>query len=402
MILFPERQRELAKAKRTPANRDQLLICFSHLRWDFVFQRPQHLMTRFARHYRVVFFEEPVERDGLAAPALERRLTSGGVEVATPLLSRGMAPEDRLAALSGLVDALVAEEGQPAIAWYYTPMMLAFSAHLDAACVVYDCMDELANFRFAPADLLSLEQKLFDRADVVFTGGYSLYEVKRQRHGNVHPFPSSVDRAHFMKARAAHREEPADQAPIPGPRFGFYGVIDERFDIALLGAVAEARPEWSFVMLGPVVKISEDELPRRANIHYLGSKTYEELPAYLGGWDVAIMPFAMNAATRFISPTKTPEYLAGGKPVVSTPITDVKRHYGDIVGVRIARTAEQFVAACEAALVLASEPEAWLPEVDLLMSSQSWDTTQARMDGLIARVLDEAADRRVESRAMAL
>ena len=213
----------------------------------------------------------------------------------------------------------------------------------------------------------------------------------RQRHGNVHPFPSSVDLAHFMKARSVDAQ-PADQADIPGPRFGFYGVIDERFDTALLDAVAAQRPDWSFVMLGPVVKISEDELPRRDNIHYLGGKTYEELPAYLGGWDVALMPFAINAATRFISPTKTPEYLAGGRPVVSTPIADVKRHYGNITGVRIARTPEQFLAACDAALELSRDTDRWLPEVDLLLSGQSWDITQARMAGLIDQVL--AADTR--------
>ncbi|WP_118855863.1 glycosyltransferase family 1 protein [Sphingomonas mesophila] len=391
MILFPESQRELAARSRSASRRNDLLICFSHLRWDFVFQRPQHLMTRFGKTYRVLFFEEPIERAELPEPELDRRTVAPGVEVATPLLPPGLDDEARTRALRALVDHVVATDGRPAVAWYYTPMMVPFSFHLGAGCVVYDCMDELANFRFAPPELLALEQRLLDRADVVFTGGYSLYEAKRQRHGNVHPFPSSVDLAHFMKARSVDAQ-PADQADIPGPRFGFYGVIDERFDTALLDAVAAQRPDWSFVMLGPVVKISEDELPRRDNIHYLGGKTYEELPAYLGGWDVALMPFAINAATRFISPTKTPEYLAGGRPVVSTPIADVKRHYGNITGVRIARTPEQFLAACDAALELSRDTDRWLPEVDLLLSGQSWDITQARMAGLIDQVL--AADTR--------
>jgi len=210
---------------------------------------------------------------------------------------------------------------------------------------------------------------------------------KKDRHRNVHCFPSSVDRAHFCKARA-HQFDPADQEDLPRPRLGFYGVIDERFDIELLDAVAAMRPGWSFVMVGPIVKISEDELPKRPNIQYLGGKTYDQLPAYLSGWDVALMPFAMNESTQFISPTKTPEYLAGGKPVVSTPIKDVVRHYGKLEGVKIASTPDEFVAACEEALELSRNPESgWLADADLMLSATSWDTTQGRMAGLIDDLL---------------
>jgi len=283
----------------------------------------------------------------------------------------------------------VATLGRPLIAWYYTPMMLPFSRHIDADVTVFDAMDELSKFKFAPTMLLNLEQELIDAADLVFTGGSSLYEAKKDRHPSVHCFPSSVDRMHFAKARA-RQFDPADQEDLPRPRLGFYGVIDERFDIDLLGKAAAMRPDWSFVMVGPVVKISEEDLPRRPNIHYLGPKTYAQLPAYLSGWDVALMPFAMNESTEFISPTKTPEYLAGGKPVVSAPIRDVVRHYGHLEGVGIAEDAESFVAACEKALELARTPHGeWLAEADLLLSTQSWDITQARMEGLINEVLGE-------------
>ena len=191
-----------------------------------------------------------------------------------------------------------------------------------------------------------------------------------------------------ISPRRAHLFDPADQEDLPKPRLGFYGVIDERFDIELLDKAAAMRPDWTFVMVGPVVKISEEELPRRHNICYLGSKTYEQLPAYLSGWDVALMPFAMNESTEFISPTKTPEYLAGGKPVVSTPIRDVVRTYGDLEGVQIAATAEEFVEACEKALELSHNRESgWLAEADLMLSATSWDTTQARMAGLVAELL---------------
>jgi glycosyltransferase involved in cell wall biosynthesis len=365
------------------------LICFSHLRWNFVFQRPQHLMCRFAREMNVIYWEEPCEIGPKETAYLQVREAdnANGVRIVVPHLPEGMPDHAREAALKRLLDAHVASLRGDLIAWYYTPMMRPFSRHLDTDLTVYDAMDELSKFRFAPPKLLELEQELIDKADVVFTGGSSLYEAKKGRHHNVHCFPSSVDRVHFLKARA-RQFDPADQEELPRPRLGFYGVIDERFDTELLARAAEMRPDWSFVMLGPVVKIAQEDLPRRPNIHYLGAKTYAELPAYLSGWDVALMPFAMNESTEFISPTKTPEYLAGGKPVVSTPVRDVVRHYGQLEGVLIAGDAESFVAACDQALELGRDPESgWLAQADLILSATSWDTTQARMAGLIADLL---------------
>ena len=365
------------------------LICFSHLRWNFVFQRPQHLMCRFAREMNVIFWEEPIEIGPKETAFLQVREAQDGsnVRLVVPHLPQDMPEDAREAALKRLLDAHLASVHGPLIAWYYTPMMLPFSKHITPDVTVYDAMDELSKFKFAPEHLLSYEQELIDRADVVFTGGSSLYEAKKHRHPNVHCFPSSVDRAHFAKARA-RQFDPADQEDLPRPRLGFYGVIDERFDTELLASIAEMRPSWSFVMVGPVVKIAQEDLPKRHNIHYLGSKTYDQLPSYLSGWDVALMPFAMNESTQFISPTKTPEYLAGGRPVVSTPIKDVVRHYGQLEGVKIASTPDEFVAACEEALQLARNPESgWLAEADLALSASSWDTTQARMAGLIADVM---------------
>ena len=365
------------------------LICFSHLRWDFVFQRPQHLMSRFAREMDVIIWEEPIVIGAGETAYLQSRKAedSPGVRIVVPHLPEGLSMPQAEAALIRLFNSFSASLRGSIIAWYYTPMMLPFSRQLDADLVVFDAMDELSKFKFAPPMLLDLEQELIDKADLVFTGGSSLYEAKKDRHPSVHCFPSSVDRAHFAKARARHFD-PADQEDLPRPRLGFYGVIDERFDTELLGKIAEMRPDWQFVMVGPVVKIADEDLPKRPNIHYLGGKTYAELPAYLSGWDVALMPFAMNESTEFISPTKTPEYLAGGKPVVSTPVKDVVRHYGHLEGVKIAATPEEFVAACDEALELARNPESgWLAEADLMLSAQSWDTTQARMAGLIHDVL---------------
>src|SRR5689334_6535489 len=332
------------------------VLCFSHLRWDFVFQRPQHLMSRFAKDMTVVFWEEPIEIERRETAFLKVRQSddNSNLRIVTPHLPQGLDEGQREAALHRLLDAHVSVYARPLVAWYYTPMMLPFSRHLDASAVVYDCMDELSKFRFAPERLLDLEQELIDRADLVFTGGASLYEAKKDRHNSVHCFPSSVDRPHFAKARK-ELEQPEDQASLKHPRLGFYGVIDERFDLDLLRQMADMRPDWSFVMVGPVVKIGEDELPRAANIHYVGGKTYEQLPTYLSGWDVALMPFAMNESTQFISPTKTPEYLSGGKPVVSTPVRDVVRTYGQLQGVHIACDAEGFIRCCEKAIKQSAE-----------------------------------------------
>ncbi len=375
-----------------------LLVCFSHLRWDFVFQRPQHLMTRFAGRAPVVVFEEPTFTDE-AGPRLVRRVDpDSGVTVATPHLPWRLPEEEREAALRTMLDRLLAEHGaRRPVLWFYTPMMLAFASHVPDATVVYDCMDDLSAFLFAPPDLPRREAELMARADVVFTGGHALYEAKRDCHADIHPFPSGVDAAHFAPAATGALADPADQRDIQHPRLGFYGVVDERLDLSLLDAVAAARPDWHIVMIGPVAKIDADDLPRRPNIHWLGCRTYAELPAYLSGWDVALMPFAINAATRFISPTKTLEYLAGGRVVVSTPVTDVVRHYAGLDAVRIAATPDAFVAACAAALALAADPGRDAGPVAARLAAGSWQTTFESM----ARLVEAAAARRAPARAIA-
>ena len=366
-----------ATSAPAPSGAAPLLMCLSHLRWEFVFQRPQHLMTRLARSYRVLFWEEPVF--GAVTPRLDiRNAAQGGVEVATPHLPDGLSVAEVEQASRTMLDALLAERGGAvALRWYYTPMMLTVSRHVAAALTIYDCMDELSAFRFAPPELLALEQELIGSADLVFTGGYSLYEAKRDRHPEVHPFPSSVDVDHFAQARAL---PPAGGAPL----LGFYGVIDERMDLALLAALADARPHWRIEVVGPIVKIDTTALPQRPNLLYPGPCTYDALPERLARWDVALMPFAISEATRFISPTKTPEYLAGGKPVVSTPIIDVARHYGELEGVWIAATPEPFIAACDEALAVARGDDAWLKPVDAQLAAMSWDQTVADMLALIS------------------
>jgi UDP-galactopyranose mutase len=310
------------------------------------------------------------------------------VRVAVPHLPHGLPPEAVEAAQAELLRGLLDEHGIASyILWYYTPMAIGFTAGLEPAAVVYDCMDELSLFRGAPPSLLDRERRLLAIADLVFTGGQSLYEAKRDRHPNVHAFPSSIDREHFERARGP-LPEPADQAAVPHPRLGYCGVIDERMDLDLLVGMADARPDWQILLLGPIVKIDPGALPRRPNLHTLGLKTYAELPTYLAGWDVALMPFARNESTRFISPTKTPEYLAAGRPVVSTPIRDVVRPYGELGLVEIAEEAAAFVTAAERLLAReAGERADWLQRADAFLAQSSWSRTWRQMSDLVDRAV---------------
>ncbi len=376
--------RDIVESASGKSNTGQVAICFSHLRWDFVYQRPQHLIERLSAEMPVIFWEEPIFAPE-ATPELLLEPRSQHLVVARMRLPEGMPPDRAEAEQREALDSLLQARGvRPALLWYYTPMMLGISAHLAADVVVYDCMDELSAFRGAPPGLHEREASLMTRANLVFTGGHSLYEAKRDRHPDIHPFPSSVDVAHFATARSG-LPEPDDQRAIPHPRIGYYGVIDERLDTTLLAALADARPGWQFVMLGPVVKIAPEDLPRRANIHYLGSKAYRHLPAYVAGWNVALMPFALNESTRFISPTKLPEYLAAGCPVVSTAIVDVVRQYSDLPGVVIADGADAFLAGIESSLAIARHAPAWRLRVDAMLAGMSWDRTWAAMSALIAQ-----------------
>jgi UDP-galactopyranose mutase len=361
------------------------IVCVSHLRWNFVFQRPQHLLRRAAHDGRVLYIEEPMATDGL--PSMDvRRDDDTGVIVAVPLLNTTAPHTERARVHRTLVETAVREYiGNDYVLWFYTPMALPLTTGLQPSAVVYDCMDELSAFAGASPELPARERDLFHAADVVFTGGRSLFETKRTCHNNVHVFPSSVDLEHFRKARS-ETVVPADQRELRHPRLGFFGVLDERMDYALIHNVARSRPDWQFVFVGPTAKIDPATLPRRDNIHYLGPKTYAELPSYIAGWDVALLPFARNAATRFISPTKTPEYLAAGKPVVSTPIQDVVHPYGQQRLVHIASDSWAFVGAIEQALD--EDREHRLRKADAFLADMSWDRTWANMAALIRNAIE--------------
>jgi UDP-galactopyranose mutase len=358
------------------------ILVFSHLRWDFVFQRPQHLLSRLARGRRVIFVEEPMHTSG--APHIEASEPCPGVTVLRPRTSDDAAGfcDAQMPLIEPLLrEWLQAHDLSNPVVWFYTPMALPLLDVVTPRAVVYDCMDELSAFDFAPTQLLQREAELLRRADLVLTGGPSLYEAKNSRHPNVHCFPSAVDAAHF--APIAGR---VDDSDIAHPRLGFFGVIDERLNLELIAALAAAEPDWHIVMVGPVVKIDPASLPNASNVHWLGQQPYSALPALVQSWDVCLLPFALNAATRFISPTKTLEYMAAERPVVSTEVRDVVALYGEQV--RLAADIPAFIAQCRAALAETAEQRAVrVATMRAAVACTSWNRTVDAMRNLMDAVV---------------
>lgn len=367
------------------------IICFSHLRWNFVFQRPQHLLSRWAKDSRVFYFEEPIMGNfdsNFLKTVYSKNLN---LTIITPHIKDTYGENEINQYLKESVHEIIKwYHISDYLLWYLTPMAVEFTDDLHPKSIVYDSMDELSCFKGAHPNMLKNENILFSMADVVFTGGHNLYEFKKNRHHNIHPMPSSIDQAHFESGLGS--DDPADQAQIPHPRVGFFGVLDERLDIDLLDNMALQMPEVHFVMVGPVVKIDPGQLPRHENIHYLGQKSYDELPYYLAHWDVAFLPFAKNDSTRFISPTKIPEYLAAGKPVVSTSIRDVVMPYGEMGMVEIADSVNDFTSAIYR-LLEQGDNIGWQMMVKDHLKENSWDLTWSKMRDVIYKTLEKKEDR---------
>jgi glycosyltransferase involved in cell wall biosynthesis len=374
-----------------PAN----IIVFSHLRWDFVYQRPQHLLTRFAANFKITLIEEPIfDAHSGAYYATSKR--DGDITIMVPHLPVGLNHDQAIQLQKDLLDKFMTKKRMSDYAfWYYTPMALEFSRKYTPELVIFDCMDELSAFKFAPASLKALEMELLNKADVVFTGGHSIYQAKKHQHANIHPFPSSIEAEHFVQARQLAK---ANAVPLSSrqPTLGFYGVIDERFDINLIKGIADARPDWKIKLIGPVVKIDPATLPTNSNIEYLGAKSYQELPSNLATWDIALIPFLLNDSTKFISPTKTPEYLAAGLPVISTPIKDVINPYGVNKLVYIGSNADDFIAAAENEMALSkTAKQVWTKKVDTFLSQNSWDITYKNMLKLAKQVVINKSQTRI-------
>lgn len=350
------------------------MVVFCHLRWDFVYQRPQHIISRLAKYQKILLIEEPwyrPEQQGSSLTAI-----SPNLHVLQPNVNH----IEEIAAILPQYTGKNVNTG-----WFYSASFLPLLDYFSFDTVVYDCMDELSLFKGAPEKLVQQERSLMEKATIVFTGGKSLYESKVQHHDNVYCFPSSVDREHFAKALNGIAL-PEDIDAIKGPIVGYFGVIDERIDLALLNEIALLKPQISFVMIGPLAKIGEQDLPRQHNIHYLGMKGYNELPGYLKAFSIAMMPFALNDATKYISPTKTLEYMAAGKPIISTAIYDVVRDYSGCVA--IINAADEFSAAIDA-LLLNGTNVLNPTDYDDILDKTSWDATVAKMQEILKNTIQQ-------------
>jgi glycosyltransferase involved in cell wall biosynthesis len=381
------------------------ILVHCHLRWDFVWQRPQQIFSRLARNHRILFLEDAVEGEGAAR--LEITAPQANIVRVVPVLpgfSGTMSVDEQSLATLGLLERALQEHPllkgmfvNP-IQWFYSPMTAkVFMDRFNATAVVYDCMDELANFKFAPADLTQREEALMARADIVFTGGHELFKAKSRRHSNTHFFGCGVDVAHFGRARLAATPIPDELNGLPGPVIGYFGVIDERLDYELIASLAEKFVDGSVVMVGPFAKVNPDELPKHPNIHWLGQRNYTDLPSIVKGFDVCMMPFALNEATQYINPTKTLEYMAAGKPIVSTAIQDVVRNFTPVV--KVAYNHAEFAEGVEAAMTK--------PQLDLIAqgieraAGATWDVTVTNMRSLMLRSADAPVQERAAIRVPA-
>lgn len=358
------------RQNKTSSEYDMVVFC--HLRWQFVYQRPQHLISRLSKNLKTLLIEEPVSYEQNEENTANLLHINENLHVLQPKVSS-------IESIAAILPLYIKSKSTP-IGWFYSASFSPLLTSLKFEITIYDCMDELSLFKGAPKVLIDQEKYLMSHADIVFTGGKSLYESKKKLHTNVYCFPSSVDETHFAKAQT-EIIIPADVSNLKAPIVGYYGVIDERIDLELLHETAKLLPDTSFVMIGPLAKIDESDLPKAGNIHYLGMRSYEMLPNYLKAFDIAMMPFAINDATKYISPTKTLEYMAAGKPIISTKITDVVRDYSNCIETIV--TADEFAKTIVSVFKKRDEQLCMPVEYYNILKNTSWDTTVSRMESII-------------------
>lgn len=382
----PLRARKLGKSRVKPFNRDSFpIIVHCHLCWDWVWQRPQQFLSRLSIKHPVLFIETLGPDPSLAAPLarwrkLEAPLNITILQLQFPTWRWGdgdYVDQERRRLVQEFMEGPVKGQFDGAVQWFYDPMAVtAFGGQMGEVLNVYDCMDELSKFKGAPPNILERERELLDLADVVFTGGARLYDSKSQHNENCHFYGCGVDCEHFGKARLESTLPPPDVAALKQPVLGYFGVVDERMDYELVAKLADANPEWNVAILGPVMKVDPASLPQRPNLHWMGHKAYTDLPACCKGFSVCLMPFAMNESTEFINPTKALEYMATGRPIVSTPVPDVVRNFGSVV--KIGASHEEFIALCHSAL---REPDSGSVERGLEMAhANTWESIVARLE----------------------
>jgi len=377
---------------------DYPIVVHSHLGWDWVWQRPQQFLSRLSRKHRILFVEQhPLFTDKTdEAPRNIIRQLSDYPNITVLQMQfpkdggdAAWMEEQRRQLLRKALRGPLAGKFDKPVQWFYDPMAVAtFGNFLDEIAVVYDCMDELSKFKFADPELVQRERLLLSMADVVFTGGRKMYESKIRYNDNCHFYGCGVDVDHYSKARSRHTALPEDIANLEGPVLGYFGVVDERMDYELIERLADANPNWHIVIVGPTAKVDPNDLPQRENIHWMGGRDYAQLPAYTKGFDVCMMPFALNESTEYINPTKALEYMAGGKPIVSTAVPDVVSNFSQVV--KIAASQDEFITLCEAIL---ARPDQVAIERGLKMAqANTWDAIVAKLEGHINDVLKSQAE----------
>ncbi|MDQ3623162.1 MAG: glycosyltransferase [Verrucomicrobiota bacterium] len=386
--------RRIGGSSRGATKQEQYpIVVHSHLRWDWVWQRPQQFLSRLSRRHPVLFVEEPLPLPGASAPRAVPReihglpnLTVVRTEFPPELLAeRDVVDTEQQRLVKAMLGGPFGKTFAAPVQWFYDPMAVtAFVGQMEERANVYDCMDQLSQFRGAPRELIRRERELLTVADVVFAGGPRIHKAKRLFNRNCHCYGCGVDVGHFGQARLPETQAPADLASLPQPALGYFGVVDERLDYELIAALADAHPEWSIVIIGPTAKVDPAGFPRRANLHWLGGRDYNQLPSYVKGLDVCLMPFALNEATEFINPTKALEYMATGRPIVSTAIADVVLQFSHVV--EIANGPAGFIAACERAIAL-PDPERIAAGLELA-ARNSWEVIVSRLEQHIADVLN--------------
>ena len=390
------------RAKRSPApprisglnpgrsRPDFPIIVHCHLCWDWVWQRPQQFLSRLSARHKILFVETMAPDPQLSSP-MARFWTAPNFPNVTILRLQfpawrwndgAFVDRERRRLVKEFISGPGAGQFEDPVQWFYDPMAVpAFLGQMSEIGVVYDCMDELSKFHCAPPQIKMREQKLLAAADVVFAGGRKLWQTKKLQNENCHFYGCGVDVAHFGNARRDDTKIPDDIAALKKPVLGYFGVVDERMDYELLVKLADANPDWSIAMVGPQLKV--DAVPQRPNLHWLGQKNYIQLPAYCKAFDVCLMPFALNEATEFINPTKALEYMATGRPIVSSAVADVVTNFGSVVN--IARTHDEFISLCRAAIEKADSARI---ETGLKQAAEnSWDGIIARLEKHIADAL---------------
>ncbi|RYD58215.1 MAG: glycosyltransferase family 1 protein [Sphingobacteriales bacterium] len=347
------------------------IICFSPIRWNQKDQRPQQIMRRLSQYSMVHFIEEPVY-DATEA-YLSHTVVAEHIHVFTPHLPGGISEEKCQTLQRALLDQFMRDcNFADYTFWYATPVAFAYSKHYCPSVIVYDCLEDIWSLKLPAEKLHDLEQQLLDRADLVFTSSHTQYWNKKDRNNNVHLLPATIDRAHFDCARGKVSEA-EEQEHIPYPRLGYMGIVDDRLDTQLLADIADTRPDWHIVLVGPTAKMNAAQLPQRANIHYLGNKPYADLPSYLTGWTAAIMPIQEKSHMTSGLSFKTAECLAAGLPVIATPVKAIAAQYEKENLVMKANSAAEFVAATEAILFDGAADRSWMERVNNFLDMSSRD-----------------------------